>query len=248
MIPTTKAALEELLRQRRLAPEAPPLRGERRLRPLSTGHAELDARLGGGLPRGRLSEAFGPASSGRTGLALAVLARVTGTGGLAAWVDPCDRLDPASAAAAGVHLDRLLWLRGATEAARAAPDATRAVAILLGSGLFDLVVLDLAAAASRELRLLPSTTWVRLQRNIESADAALLLLAAEHVAKGPGGVSLAFSPQGPRFEGRGAGRLLVSLRAEVRPGPLALRGAALELPATPWNEPRRHGGHGETGA
>lgn len=223
-----KAALEDLLRQRRLAPDVPPLRGERRHGPLTTGHAELDARTGGGLPRGQLSEAFGPASSGRTGLALATLARVTGTGGLAAWVDPHDRLDPASAAASGIHLDRLLWLRGA-HGARAVADATRAVATLLGAGLFELVVLDLAGVSSRELRLLPGTTWVRLQRTLEAGEAALLLLASEHVAKGPYGVSLAFAPLGARFEGAGAGRLLVSLHAEVRPGPLALRGAALEL-------------------
>ena len=231
----TKAALEDLLRQRRLAPDALPLRGERRRGPLTTGHAELDARTGGGLPRGQLSEAFGPASSGRTGLALATLARVTGTGGLAAWVDPHDRLDPASAAASGIHLDRLLWLRGA-HGARGVVDATRAVATLLGAGLFELLVLDLAGASSRELRLLPGTTWVRLQRALEAGEAALLLLASEHVARGPYGVSLAFAPRGARFEGAGSGRLLMSLHAEVRPGPLALRGAALEL--STGNEPR----------
>ncbi len=241
----TKAALEDLLRQRRLAPDVPPLRGERRHGPLTTGHAELDARTGGGLPRGQLSEAFGPASSGRTGLALATLARVTGTGGLAAWVDPHDRLDPASAAASGIHLDRLLWLRGA-HGARAVADATRAVATLLGAGLFELVVLDLAGVSSRELRLLPGTTWVRLQRTLEAAEAALLLLASEHVAKGPYGVSLAFAPRGARFEGAGAGRLLVSLHAEVRPGPLALRGAALEL--STGNEPRGTGRTESNGA
>lgn len=246
MVPATKTALEELLRQRRLAPDAPPLRGEKRRGPLTTGHAELDARTGGGLPRGQLSEAYGPASSGRTGLALATLARVTGTGGLAAWVDPHDRLDPASAAASGVRLERLLWLRGVPGAARASADATRAVATLLGAGLFDLVVLDLTGVTARELRLLPGTTWVRLQRAVEAGEAALLLLAPEHVAKGPSGVSLAFAPRGARFEGVGAGRLLVSLLAEVRPGPLALRSAALELRATTGNEPRSHGDHGET--
>jgi hypothetical protein len=230
----TKADLEELLRQRRLASA---LRGERRRGPLTTGHAELDARTGGGLPRGQLSEAFGPASSGRTGLALATLARVTGSGGLAAWVDPHDRLDPASASASGVRLDRLLWLRGAPGAARAAADATRAAATLLGSGLFELVVVDLAGVSSRELRQCPATTWVRLQRTVEAGEAALLLLAPEHVAKGPCGVSLAFAPRGARFAGAGAGRLLVSLSAEVRPGPLALRGAALELSAGPGHGP-----------
>jgi hypothetical protein len=228
-----KIALEELLRQRRLRPQGPPLRGERRRGPLSTGHAELDVRLFGGLPRGELSEAVGPASSGRTGLGLATAARVTGTGGLVAWVDPMDRLDPLSAAAAGVHLDRLLWLRGGAGVPRSLPDAVRAVATLVQSGLFDLVVLDLAGSPTADLQRLPGATWVRLQRALEEKDAALLLLAERHVAKGPRGVLLAFEPAAARFEGQGAGRLLVSLRAAVRPGPLGPRGLPIELLAAP---------------
>lgn len=228
-----RIALEELLRQRRLAPEGPVLRGEPRCSPLSTGHAGLDARLGGGLPRGQISEALGTASSGRTGLCLAVTARVTSTGGLGAWLDPLDRFDPASAAAAGIELERLLWLRGAPGALRAAADATRALVTLVGSGLFDLMVLDLAGLTAVELQRLPVTTWIRVQRALEGKDVALLLLAAHHVAKGPQGVTLAFDDAAARFEGQGSGRLLVSLRTAVRPGPLALRGEALELPAVP---------------
>lgn len=228
-----KIALDELLRQRRLSPGGPPLRGERRRGPLSTGHGELDARLGGGLPRGELSEAVGPASSGRTGLALAVAARVTGTGGLVAWVDPLDRLDPLSAATAGIQLDRLLWLRGGAGVPRAVPEATQAVATLVQSGLFDLVVLDLAGAPAAELQRLPGATWIRLQRALEQKDTALLLVAARHVAKGPRGVALAFDPAAARFAGAGAGRLLVALRAAVRPGPQRPRGEPLELAAAP---------------
>ena len=93
-------------------PSAPPLRGEDRRRPLSTGIGELDALLDGGFPRGQLSEIHGPASSGRTGVLLALLARTTRAGALAALVDPLDRFDPGSAAAAGIDLSRLLWLRG----------------------------------------------------------------------------------------------------------------------------------------
>jgi hypothetical protein len=228
-----KIALEELLRQHRLRPEGPPLRGERQRGPLSTGHAELDARLLGGLPRGELSEAIGPASSGRTGLGLATAARITGSGGLVAWVDPMDRLDPLSAAAAGVQLDRLLWLRGRAGLPRSLPDAVRAVATLAQSGLFDLVVLDLVGAAPGELQRLPGATWIRLQRAVEEKETALLLLALRHVAKGPRGVTLAFDPAAARFEGQGAGRLLVSLRAAVRPGALGPRGLPIELLAAP---------------
>lgn len=216
-----KAALEDLLRARRLAADAPPLRGEdRRLRPVPTGVAAIDAMLSGGFPRGRLSEVHGPASSGRTGLVLALVARSTRGGALAALVDPADRLDPASAAAAGVDLPRLLWLRGP----RALAEAVSAVGTLAGSGLFEVVVLDLAGVPEAERRRLPGTTWIRLQRMVEDSPTVLLLLADGHVASGPGGVSLALAPAEPRWSGPpGPGRLLSGLAAPAAAGVHGLR-------------------------
>ena len=76
----------------------------------SSGIAALDA-LTGGLPRGCLSEICGSASSGRTTVLLAALAAATRRGEFCAVVDASDSLDPHSAAAAGVDLDRLLWVR-----------------------------------------------------------------------------------------------------------------------------------------
>ena len=77
---------------------------------VSTGVAALDA-LTGGLPRGALSEIAGPASSGRTGVMLAALAEATRRQEVCALVDANDSFDPASATAAGVDLERLLWVR-----------------------------------------------------------------------------------------------------------------------------------------
>jgi hypothetical protein len=79
---------------------------------LPTGLALLDERLGGGLPRGQMSEVVGPRSSGRATVMCAALAAATGRGDLVALVDPMDTFDPVSAAACGVTLDRVLWLRG----------------------------------------------------------------------------------------------------------------------------------------
>lgn len=76
-----------------------------------TGIAELDEVLGGGLPRGSLVELCGQSSSGRTGLCLALLARATRSQQTCAFVDVSDALDPASLAAAGADLDRVLWVR-----------------------------------------------------------------------------------------------------------------------------------------
>src|SRR5437867_12145170 len=115
-----KAALEDLLRARRLQNDAPPLRGEdRRLCRVRTGVAAVDDLLGGGFPRGQVSEIHGPSSSGRTALVLSLVARSTREGALCAWMDGADRLDPASAGSAGVDLERLLWLRGRGGAPRA---------------------------------------------------------------------------------------------------------------------------------
>lgn len=76
-----------------------------------TGIESIDALLEGGLPLGAISELAGPECSGRTSLALSFLAGRTQEGGVCAWIDVSDALDPASAAAEGVDLARLLWVR-----------------------------------------------------------------------------------------------------------------------------------------
>lgn len=82
------------------------------LRPVApTGVAAVDALLEGGFPIGAMTELAGPESSGRTSLTLSFLARITHEGRVAAWVDVSDAFDPESAAAAGVDLDRVLWVR-----------------------------------------------------------------------------------------------------------------------------------------
>jgi hypothetical protein len=228
---TLKLALEDLLRARRLQADAPPLRGEdRRLSPLPTGVSAVDTLLQGGFPRGQLSEVFGPASSGRTGLVFSLLARSTRSGSLAALVDPADRFDPASAAAAGVDLSRLLWLRG-NVGPRALPEAIKALGTVLGSGLFEIVVLDLAGVPDSDVNRLPGPTWIRFQRTIEETPTALLLLGRAHVAHGPGGVSLAMGAAEALWSGDPPGRLLRGLGARVQLGRLAHRRAAFELQA-----------------
>src|SRR4029077_9093522 len=77
---------------------------------VSSGVPAIDA-LTGGLPRGCLTEICGPASSGRTTLLLAALAAATRRREFCVVVDASDALDPQSAAAAGVDLERLLWVR-----------------------------------------------------------------------------------------------------------------------------------------
>src|SRR5438093_12079219 len=127
MVPRSAAALVDRLGRPgdiRLASTRP-----ERVARLSTGLAVLDEALGGGLPRGRVTELAGAPSTGRTGLACAIAATATRAGETIAWVDPADALEPEAAAAAGIALARLLRVRP-----RNATDALRAADIVLGVG------------------------------------------------------------------------------------------------------------------
>jgi RecA/RadA recombinase len=157
-----------------------------------TGLAALDAALGGGFPRGRVSEVVGPGCCGRTSLALALLARTTAAGELAAWVDQADALDPASAAGAGVDLGRVLWVRP-----REVGAALRSVEHVLQAGGFPLVLLDLYTDGAVHV---PAAAWPRLRKAAAAAGAALVLLARRRLAGTFADLALELAPARPRFE------------------------------------------------
>jgi recombination protein RecA len=157
-----------------------------------TGVAAIDTALGGGLRRGQLSEIVGARSSGRTSVLCRALAGATDRGELTALIDPCDRFDPASAAAVGVDLSRLLWVRDTGDAGR----AVKAINLVLQAGGFGLVALDLADLPRPAVRGLPFTTWFRLARVIEGSATAALLVAPEHVARSAGGATICMEDSG----------------------------------------------------
>jgi hypothetical protein len=150
------------------------------------GVPQIDQALGGGLRRGQLSEIVGGRSTGRTAIVCRALAEAVSRGELVALVDTCDRFDPQSAAAAGVDLSRLLWIRDTGDV----PRAIKAMNLVLQAGGFGLVVLDPADAPPRVVRALPFTTWFRLARVIEGSQTVALLLAAEHLARSSGGATI----------------------------------------------------------
>ena len=220
-----RAALESLLRARKLDvtltadPGAALVRPER-LAP--TGDAALDAALGGGLRRGHLSEIVGAPSTGRTSLALTALAAAANRGEAVALVDTRDTFDPASAAARGLPLARLLWVRPSTRLGTGpstglgtgpstglgTDDATRALkacSLILQAGGFGLVVFDLAEIAPAALRRCPwyrtSSTWLRLARAIEGSETVALLAGTERIARSAGGVTIALDAAPPRWQG-----------------------------------------------
>lgn len=116
---------------------------------IATGFAPLDSALGGGgLPRGRIVELFGPSSSGKTTLALQVVARLQKKGSTAGWIDAEHTFDPAYAAALGVAIERLPVAQ--PESAEQALEIARQLAL---SGAVDLLVIDSAAALVPRLEL-----------------------------------------------------------------------------------------------
>jgi recombination protein RecA len=104
---------------------------------VSTGSLGLDLALGiGGLPRGRVVEVFGPESSGKTTLALHVVAEIQKAGGVAAFVDAEHALDPGYAQRLGVNLDNLL-----VSQPDAGEQALEITDTLVRSGAVDIVVI-----------------------------------------------------------------------------------------------------------
>jgi hypothetical protein len=178
---------------------------------VSTGHDVLDDLLGGGFPRGRLSELVGPRTSGRTRVLLGSLAGVTARGALAALVDATDALDPASAVAVGVDLARLLWVRCDGEPVT----ALRAADVLLRGGGFDMVAVDLGEPPPLALARLPAAVFVRLQRTVEGTTAALLLAGSRRVAGSLTAVALGLEPRRVDWA-RGGPGYLAGLTAEAR--------------------------------
>ena len=161
---------------------------------VSTGLAALDA-LTGGLPRGALSEITGPASSGRTGVMLAALTKATRRDEACALVDASDNFDPASAASAGVDLDRLLWVRCSERDSSSLQKNQRRTVLgrleqvlkvtdlLLQGGGFGMVVLDLGDIPTESVRRVPLTSWFRFRRAVEPTATVLLIVEREPHAK-----------------------------------------------------------------
>ncbi|MDH5373625.1 MAG: recombinase RecA [Acidimicrobiia bacterium] len=109
---------------------------------ISTGALALDIALGiGGVPRGRVVEIYGPESSGKTTLALHVVAEAQRNGGIAAFIDAEHALDPIYAKALGVDVDELLISQPDT-----GEQALEIADILIRSGALDVVVIDSVAA------------------------------------------------------------------------------------------------------
>ena len=123
--------------------------GFRDMEAISTGSLNLDIALGiGGLPKGRIVEIYGPESSGKTTIALQVIAQAQANGGAAAFVDAEHALDPEYAGKLGVNLDELLVSQPDT-----GEQALEITDMLVRSAALDLVVIDSVAALTPRAEL-----------------------------------------------------------------------------------------------
>lgn len=141
---------------------------------LSTGIAEVDG-LTGGIPRGAITEIFGPRSSGRTSLIYSALAYATAHEEICALVDTNDVFAPTAATTAGIDFARLLWVRCAANLEH----AFKATDLLLHAGGFGLVILDIGDVAGKEARRIISSWWHRFRRTVEDRPTSLMVVSEE---------------------------------------------------------------------
>jgi hypothetical protein len=191
---------------------------QRILRPVApTGVPEVDELLDGGLPIGEITEMVGAESSGLTSLALSCVSRSTQEGRVCAWIDGNDALHVESAAAAGVDLPRLLWVRcgvraeaiqiaqksrlcvrGAKPWARI-EQALAATDLLLQGGGFSIIVLDMGGIPPEYLSRIELSIWFRYRAAVERTQASLVLLTQYPCAKSAGALLLRLHPGSALF-------------------------------------------------
>jgi len=137
---------------------------------LFTGLSFLDARIGGGLPRGAITELISPqTSAGSASLIHALIHSAHRDNYFLALIDGRDSFDPTGVENA--RLRHLLWVRCSE-----ASEAIKAADLVLRDGNFPLVMVDLVLNAPKELRKIPQTNWYRLQRLVEMVPTACLVL------------------------------------------------------------------------
>ncbi len=140
---------------------------------LVTGVSAFD-RVLEGLPRGAITELYGPSGCGKTSFLHTLLASATKAGEYCAYVDATGSFDPFSAWAAGTDFPHLLWVRCSE-----AMQAMKAADLLVQSGGWGMVVLDIADVPARTIRSLPDSYWYRFRRAVENTSSVFLVVERE---------------------------------------------------------------------
>jgi hypothetical protein len=148
---------------------------------IPTGIQQIDRDIRG-VPLHAMTELCGSnyASSGKTSVMISLLAHASREH-FCALVDAGDSFDPLSAHAARVHSERMLWVRCGKSRSRLGrlEQAFKVADILLQSGGFGLIAVDLSAVSEKRVRSVPVSSWFRFSRVIEKQAAALVFIAQE---------------------------------------------------------------------
>lgn len=184
---------------------------------ISTGIAQIDEVVRG-IPLHALTEICGSnlASSGKTSVLTSLLAQAS-RNHFCALVDAGDTFDPASGQAAGIHLPRLLWVRCGKSRVKLPPleQAFKVADILLQSGGFGLIAVDLSGIPERVVRKVPLSSWFRFSRVIEKQFAALVFIAQEPHATSCAGLVLRVGTAAPGCPVPLTGNLFTQLNIKV---------------------------------
>jgi hypothetical protein len=180
----------------------------------STNIAAIDEIIDGGFPVGAITELTGPLSSGKTTIAQSFVAGRTNDRNFCAWVDANDAFDPESAAANGVSLKHLLWVRCTNTAPtntsssqrssfpkKSPPwvrleQAIRATDLLLQAGGFAGIVLDLADESVENGRRIPLATWFRFRQAADRNRSSLIVLGKAAYAQSGAALVIQCVPDG----------------------------------------------------
>ena len=186
---------------------------ERRAR-LETGVAALDDLLGGGWPRGALSELCGGRGQGRTGVLLATLAAAVRREEAVALLDLEGAFDPWAAGRAGLRLERLLWVRALPDARQRQTPHQRLLAAaeaIVSAGGFGLVALDLG----EQPRTVPSAAWLRLRRLAGAPGTVVLVVTGRPLIGSMGAAAVTLDSARPRFGESGSLLTAIDTRAHL---------------------------------
>src|ERR1043166_423923 len=192
---------------------------------ISSGIPEIDSFALGGLPRGAITEIFGPASSGRTSFMLSALAHATTHDESCALVDTSNAFDPLSASRAEINCERLLWIRCANNL----DHAFKATDLLLQGGGFGLVLLDLGDVPANSAKRIISSWWYRFRRTLEPTPTALVVIAEESCVRSCAALALELSGEMCLWS-PGGDQLISNKRLLPLPTPATV--AALRRPVT----------------
>lgn len=171
----------------------------------------LDA-FGLELTRGTVVEIAGGPSTGKTSLAMAVLAQLTASGEICACVDGTGSFDPRSAVIAGVKLNDLLWIRcgGDVEKTFIAAD------YLVQAKGFGCIWMNLAGLPKDKLQMVPKTYWFRYRTRIKETPTILLVTTGEHTTGSASHGDFVFDREKTTWSGTGKFKLLRELELNMQ--------------------------------